>query len=390
MSIQMNVKLIYKSLIFLICWFFTSTAFAQDVAILPYKVVANKMIVEIRLNGKLVPMIFDTGGKDAITSALKAEFGVAVMDSKEIMDANSSRKQIDIVKLNQVETPDKKATFKDIPFIVVDNELFTCLGVGGLIGSDLWQNNTIEIDDQAKVIKVRTGGMASLKDNKQVVPFVSDANGAPIFSLKVGKFDDAKVLFDSGAESFLLVNAKDYPRLEQQGALYMSRQGMGGGSMGVIGRSEKPGSRFLLQVPEVIVGGASFVKLKVSVGNSPQSLLGYRALHYGKITIDFVNKLFLFEAIKPGRIELEAEDVKTWDLELREQNHQLIISTVWNELEGEVELGDVVTHIDGKEIKPTSFCENIIAGIPVLKEKDQVVLTVKTKQGIKNITINKN
>ncbi|MCZ4245045.1 aspartyl protease family protein [Pedobacter punctiformis] len=348
------------------------------------------MIIEIKLNGKLVPMIFDTGGKNAITSALKTEFGVAVTSSNEILDANSNKKHVDIVKLNQVETPDGKANYKDVPFIVVDNELFTCLGVGGLIASDLWQNNTIEIDDQRKEIKIRPGGMASLKDNKQAIPFVADANGAPIFSLKVGKFDQARVLFDSGAPEFLSINSKDYPRLEQQGALYMVRQGKGGGSLGVVGRSEIIGNRFLLQVPELIVGETSFTKFRVSVGNSPESLMGYKALHYGKITIDYINKLFLFVANMPGKIEIEADLNKNWDLEVREQDNQLIVGTVWEQLEGEVEVGDVVTHVDGKEIKSITFCESITTGIPALKEKGQVVLTVKTKQGTKNIKIDKN
>ncbi|WP_316834246.1 aspartyl protease family protein [Pedobacter nutrimenti] len=388
MNIQINVKLIYKSLIFLICWLFTSTAFAQDVATLPYKVVANKMIIEIRLNGKLVPMIFDTGGKNVISSALNAEFGAAVIDSKEIVDANSSRKHVDIVKLNQVEIPDKKATFKDVPFAVVDNELFTCLGVGGLIGSDLWQNNTIEINDQTKEIKIRTGGMTVLPGDKQAIPFTASAHGDPVFMLNVGKYDQERVLFDSGADCFLSIKASDYPQLEQQGALYKIRQGIGGGSLGVVGRVAA-GNRILLEVPELIIGGASFTRFRSSAGNASESLLGYRVLHYGKVTIDYVNKLFRFEPFKPGKIEVEADLKKNWDLEVREEGKQLTIGTVWEQMEGEVEVGDVVTHIDGKEIKSTSFCENLIIGIPVLEEKDQVILTVKTKQGIKNITINK-
>jgi hypothetical protein len=383
------MKLRYKHLLFLVGWFFTSTVFAQDVAILPYKVVANKMIIEIHLNGKLVPMIFDTGGKNAISSALKGEFGAVVIDSKEIVDANSSKKHVDIVKLNQVETPDKKATFKDVPFVVVDNELFTCLGVGGLIGSDLWQNNTVEINDQTKEIKIRTGGMTVLPGDKQAIPFSASAHGDPIFMLNVGKYDQERVVFDSGAACFLSIKASDYPQLEQQGALYMVRQGIGGGSLGVIGRVAT-GNRILLEIPELIIGGASFTKFRSDASSAPESLLGYRVLHYGKVTIDYVNKLFRFEPFKPGKIEVEADLKKNWDLEVREDGKQLTIGTVWEQMEGEVEVGDVVTHIDGKEIKSTSFCEKLTIGIPVLEEKDQVILTVKTKQGVKNITIHRN
>jgi len=384
------MKIIYKFFTLLLFSFLTVAGYAQEVSVLPYKVVSDKMIIEIRLNGKLVPMIFDTGGKNAITPALKEEFKAAVIDSKEIIDGNSSKKHIDIVKLNQVETPDAKASYKDVPFIVVDNDLFTCLGVGGLIASDLWQNNTIEIDDQRKEIRITAGGTDALKIDKNAIPFVANANGAPIFPVKVGKFDEARVLFDSGAVELLSIIGKDYPGLEQQGALYMVRQGKGGGGGGVIGRSTKIGTRILLEVPELIVGGSSFTKLRVSAGNSPESLLGYKILRYGKVTIDYVNKLFRFEPFKPGKIELAADMKKNWDLELREEGNQLIVGTVWEQLEGEAEVGDVVTHIDGKEIGAISFCEKLTIGIPALKEKDQVVLTIKTKQGTKNITVDRN
>ncbi|MNK22511.1 hypothetical protein D3C87_407880 [compost metagenome] len=383
------MKLIYKTLAFFGCWFLTCTAYAQDVAVLPYKVVSNKMIIEIKLNGKLVPMIFDTGGKNAISSALKEEFKATVIDSKQIVDANSSTQQVDIVKLNQVETPDGKVTYKAVPFVVVDNELFTCLGVGGLIASDLWQNNTIEINDQKKEILIKVGGTESLKTNPQAIPFAANAGGAPVFNVKVGKHDEAEVLFDSGAEAFLSVTAKDYPRLEGQGALFMIRQGKGGGSVGVNGRGGI-GNRILLEVPELIIGGNNFGKFRSSAGNSPQSLLGYGLLAYGNVTIDYVNKLFLFEPNNAGKIELAANSKKNWDLEVGELDNQLIVGTVWEQLEGEAEVGDVITHIDGKEIKSFSFCDKINKGFPIPNEKDQFVITVKTKQGTKNITIDKN
>lgn len=383
------MKLMYKTLAFFGCWLLTCPAYAQDIAVLPYKVIANKMIIEIKLNGKLIPMIFDTGGKNAISSALKEEFKATVIDSKQITDANSSTKHVAIVKLNQVETPDGKAAYKAVPFVVVDNELFTCLGVGGLIASDLWQNNTIEINDQKKEIRIKTGGTETLKTNPQAIPFAANAGGAPIFKVRVGKHDEAQVLFDSGAESFLSVTAKEFPRLEGQGALYMIRQGKGGGSVGVNGRGGI-GNRILLEIPELIIGGSSFGKFRSSVGNSPQSLLGYGLLAYGKVTLDYVNKLFLFEPNKAGKIELPADLKKNWDIEVSEQDNQLIVGTVWEQMEGEAEVGDVITHIDGKEIKSFSFCEKINKGLPVPNEKDQFVIRVKTKQGTKNITVNKN
>lgn len=373
-------------LIIFSCWISASSLYAQEVTILPYKVISNKMIVEMRMNGKPVSMIFDTGGKNSISTKLKKELGLSVMSSQQLTDANSNKMQSDIVNLDKIETPDGKATFNGVPFYVFDYELFACLGVEGFIGSDLFQNNTVEIDDQAKEIRIRVGGMPALASDRRSIPFADDASGMPVISLNMGKYDEAKVLFDSGSDGFLTLRHDEYLRLQQQDALHVIREGEGGGSIGAAGRGDM-GKRILVEVPEMIVGQASFVNFRAGVGNPPRTLFGYKSLQYGKVTIDYVNKLFRFEVLKPGQIAVDLK--KSWDLEMRVDGNQMVIATVWDKLKGQAEVGDVVTHINGKEIKPMSFCESITTGLPVLKENNQVILTVKTKQGTKNITINK-
>jgi len=368
------------------CWVITGTVHAQDVVVLPYKVIANKMIVQVNLNGKSVSMIFDTGGRNSISKRLKESLGLSVRQSTALTDANSNKMQTDIVNLDQVEMSEGKATFKNVPFYVFDYELFACLGVEGFIGSDLFQNNTVEIDDQAKEIRIRTGGMPGLSSDRGAIPFTDDAGGMPVISLNMGKYDEAKVLFDTGSDGFLTLRRDEYLRLEQQEALHVIREGEGGGSIGAAGRGDM-GKRILVEVPEMSVGRASFSNFRASVGNPPKTLFGYKSLQYGKVTIDYVNKLFRFAPLKPGQIEVDSK--KSWDLEMRIDGNQMVVATVWDKLKGQAEVGDVVTHINGKEIKPMTVCESIISGLQVLKENDQVVLTVKTKQGTKDITINK-
>lgn len=380
----------YKLIGQVILCLFAMTVNAQDITILPYKVIANKMIVEIKINGKSVPMIFDTGGKNAITTAIKKEFNAEILQSREIVDANNAKLHVDIVGIDKVEIPNSNTIYKNIPFLAIDNEVFTCLGVGGLIGSDLWKNNTIIIDDRIKEIKIIEGGIDYLKSDKQVIPFVKDANDAPIFVVKIGAFDEARVLFDSGADVFLTLRAQDYPRLEAQGALYMVREGSGNGSVGVLGKSIKTGRRVLLQIPELSIGENHFKKFRANVGTSTESLMGYILTQYGKVTIDYVNKQFHFSPFKSDQIELANNLKRNWDLELRAEGDKMIVGTVWEQLKGKVDVGDVVTHIDKIPIRPTNFCNHIIMGIPALNKKNEALLTIKTRLGIKDIKIERN
>ncbi|WP_316838662.1 retropepsin-like aspartic protease [Pedobacter gandavensis] len=359
---------------------------AQKTVILPYKVFANKMIVEVTINGKLVPMIFDTGGKNAMDSKLQESLGLSATHSKDVIDVSRSKKSMDVVTVNTLDIAKGGMAFKNVPFLVIDTEIFPCLRVRGLIGSDLWQNNTIEIDDQKKVITITAGGSTAMLNNPKALPFLPNGGGAPLFSIKVGDFDQARVVFDSGADGFLALRKADYPRLESQGALFMIREGSSVGSIGVNGRGQN-GSRILLEIPELTISGGKFSKLRIGVGSALESLFGYQLLSFGKVTIDYVHKKFLFEPFPEFSKEKIENTKKYWDLELRPENQQMVVSSVWDRLKGEVEMGDVVTHINGKKITQFSNCENLINELPELIGQEKALFRIQTKTGVKDIEV---
>ena len=74
---------------------------------------------------------------------------------------------------------------------------------------------------------------------------------------------------------------------------------------------------------------------------------------------------------------------------LRVKDGVLVVATVWDAMKGEVEVGDKVTKIDGQPVSTYDFCESIINGIPELKAKKKVKLTVQTKNGEKTIVYEK-
>lgn len=376
------MKNIYYSLI---CCLFALTARAQDTVVFPYQVIANKMVIQIKLNGKLVPMVFDTGGRNSITTALKSEFNAPLIGTKGIMDANSNSKPIEVVQLDEVGFPTGNILFKNPQFLVFDSELFPCIGVQGYIGSDLLQDCTVDIDDQKKEIRITKGGRSSLMSDRQVLPFVDDANGIPIVTVNVGNYDEIRVMFDTGSDAFLSLKNNAYEKLKPEGLVEVLREGEGGGSIGVNGRGGI-GKQTMVQVPELLIGSFLFTNIRAKLGNPPETLLGYQSLKYGKVTIDYVNKLFLFNPVSPGKVDL-TNAKHNWNLEIYVHDGKYLVATVWGKLIGQVAVGDVLTHINGKAVKPIPFCESLTAGLPILKENTQLVFTLKTKSGVKNITV---
>ncbi|MCX2452619.1 hypothetical protein OQX61_15180 [Pedobacter sp. PLR] len=404
------MKYIYYSLI---CCFFALTARAQDAVVFPYQVIANKMVIQIKLNGKLVPMIFDTGGRNSISTALKTEFNASVVGTMGILDANSNRKQIEVVELEAVGFPigedivnavksevntikaepnagkagleNGVIVFKNPRFLVLDSEIFPCIGVQGYIGSDLLQDCTVDIDDQKKEIRITKGGRSSLMSDRQVLPFVDDAKGIPIVTLNVGKYDEIRVMFDTGSDAFLSLKNDAYEKLKTAELVQVIREGEGGGSIGVNGRGGA-GKQTMVQVPELLIGAFMFTNARAKLGNPPETLLGYQSLKYGKVTIDYVNKLFLFSPFSSDKVDL-TNAKHNWNLEIYVHDGQYLVATVWGKLIGQVAVGDVLTHINGKVIKPIPFCESLTTGLPILKENTKLVFTLKTKSGVKNITV---
>ena len=114
-------------------------------------------------------------------------------------------------------------------------------------------------------------------------------------------------------------------------------------------------------------------------------LLGIKLLDYGNVTLDYPRARFYFEAYEPEN-DLES---KHYNVALRVKEGELIVSVVWGDMKGVVEVGDKVTKINGKPVGKYDFCESIINGIPELNTKKKTKLAIQTRQGERIIVYQK-
>lgn len=367
--------------------FSISTGVAQIFnASLPYAMSGGKMVVTFVVDGNAVPFIFDTGGQTSINSKLKTSLGLKTLSNRVITDVNNSKVNLEMVQLPTIATPDDKAVFTMVNTMVIDNEVFECFGGAvGLIGSDLFKNCSIEIDDKTKMIHITNEAKLSLNGRKQVYQFVPANRGMPVFSMNIGSYADIDVLFDSGATSALLLKSDDFRKLLGGNEVSILKKGKAIGSIGVNGFGPS-GTRYMINIPEIKLGTQKFLNYKSGSANSPHSLLGLHLLDYGKVTIDYINKLFYFE---PYQTEPITNDEKKWDIDLFIRDKKLVVAAMWDDVKTDIQLGDEVTHINGRLVPPLSLCESMTNGIPELKNNTVLELTVKTANGVKKISINK-
>ena len=342
-------------LFLILIWGLHASWAQQGKSVIPYRIVGGKMIIEMFVNGKLQNFIFDTGGQTSLSPDLCQELGLKIVTKIQVKDVNNQSISYPVVELECLETSDKGINFKNIPVLQMGHFSFDCFGVVGLIGSDLLANMILEID------------------SKQ-----------PIIELQAGLGNGIKVLFDTGSSGFVSLKTSDYERLSTSRAFENVIEGYGEGGLGVAGVAK---ARVIHRVhfPLVSFAGTRFCHVFAETSDTPYTLLGMKLLDYGKLTIDYSRHRFYFEAYT------QDNDLgqRFPDFRVRVKDGNLIVSTVWGKMRDILSVGDKVLKINGRQTKKYDFCESITQGIPELKGKRSVNMTIQTEQGEKIVRYKK-
>ena len=363
----------------------TVALFAQQYkATIPYQMVGQKMIIEMKVNGKACPFIFDTGGRTALTTKACEALQLAATDSMKVTDVNNTESYYKTTRIDNLTTPDNVINFKNAPSLII-NEVkgWECFGVDGIIGSDLFEKTIVTIDPQNKTILVTSAEKPSTVSLRKMLGFTK-AGVMPIINMQIAPVSNFSVLFDTGSPSLLSLTEADYENLKADASMEVVSEGYGEGSIGVAGQADKASSH-RVNIPLLSLGATKFRNLTTTTEQHPYTLLGVKLLDYGKVTIDYPRGRFYFEAFEPEN----KVDNQCNNFDLTVKDGDLIVSTVWSSMKGKVEIGDKVVKINGEPVKKYDFCESILNGIPELKEKKQTKLTIQTSSGLKDVTYKK-
>ncbi|WP_065219211.1 MULTISPECIES: aspartyl protease family protein [Butyricimonas] len=374
-----------KKLIFAILFSFVilETWAQQGKAVIPYRLVGGKMIIEMFVNGTSRNFIFDTGGQTSLSPELCKEMGLTPFQSIQVKDANSKDVTYPLVLLESLATPDKGINFAKVPVLEIGHFSFDCFGVVGLIGSDLFASMIVEIDGKNKLITVTTAEKQAKASLRRSQPFV-DSGRMPLIGLKIGTGNMIKVLFDTGSSGFLGLKIDDYEKLLSAGILKNVVDGYGEGGLSVGGMAAQS-EVHRVGLPDVSFGKTRFTGIATVTSKAPYTLLGTKLLEYGKVTIDYSRKLFYFEANE----EINSLSREYPDFDIRVKDGDLVVSVVWEKMKGILDVGDKVLKINGKRARKYDFCESITKGIPELKVDGPIKMTIQTKEGKKVISYKK-
>jgi len=356
-----------------------SRAAAQQVtAVIPYELVAGKMIVKMQLNGKEERFIFDTG---ASLMSLSAEYcrahNLGVVDSILLNDSSGITKYLKQTRVSSVMTPDKKLNFTGISCAIMpEPSPVRCYDVAGIIGADILSTMICTLDARAKTISLSTAAVPYQESMRYAQNFTKEGI-LPVFNILING-EDTRVLLDSGSGSFLNLKQSDAEKLKAAGAVTVLKEGKGAKSVGISGQLDYTRDQ-QIYIPELRIGPVKVADVITETTNAPYTLLGTRFMEYARIVIDYPKQRLYYVPYEQGILKPVFRESR---FGITVKGGKLAVTHIWQEMDGIIEVGDVVTHIDGQETGTYDLCD-ILKGIPALRTPGPKMLTIQRQDGRK-------
>jgi predicted aspartyl protease len=346
-----------------------------------FKIVDDKIILPVLINGKEYHFLLDTGAPNLISKKVFEELNLAKTNTININDANNLNQKLESVQISKLEIGN--LIFENQAALLYDfdnHNILSCFQIDGFIGSNLLRNSVIKISKSEKKI--------TLTDNvKNLNPIVKPSKITLIGNQKapyiefhfIGKNKKKAsdmVLIDTGMGGFYDMSNRAFKIFEEYEIFEILGKSEGINSIGLFGAG-KPTLQHLLTVEDAKVNATSFKNIIINTTDDNNSRIGINILNYSDLIIDFKNKKAYFEAKE--MITLENTIPK---YEPTVVDNKFVIGLVWDEnLAKQMSFGDEILSIDGKKLSEMNWCD-----ILNMKRERQIktnyLLEIKTKENI--------
>jgi len=257
---------------------------------LPLEYVKDKIILPVRINGKIRRFIFDTGAITVISESLFQEMGYPVMSEDHFYDIHKNRDTSLLVRTGAMQLG--SITFNRVPAIVYDLESlpWTCFQVDGIIGSNMIRDAAVQVDLRDSLF-ILAHDVRRLSENMQEARSIRlDRQSAPHVDVQFDSDHQGFFLFDSGREGFVNIRKDEFQLMKDRIPLRLKRQGYGSDQMGMIG----PGKNdrvYRIELDSILIAGQNIHHPHLEVTPNVSSI-GSELFQYGKVTLDYKGKRF--------------------------------------------------------------------------------------------------
>lgn len=313
-----------------------------------YEFIQDKIVIPVIVNGVKVKYIVDTGGQTGTDwEHVKAMGGVATGASNAISDHNDKKQLYQMAKVKNVQlSPNYMlAEMKTMVLPVIGS--FKSIGVVGILGGDAFAQSVVTFDAREQIMVINypyRPDRLKITDGVEMFP---GSTHHSIINMNLGGVEK-RVLFDTGADGFLLLTADDFKDIEDAGRGEKTAHGFGINGVGLEGLS-KPVEMSKVNVKEVTVLDKKFTNAGSVISDKSTTIVGGDLLEYGKVVIDYMRNRFYFFPFDSEIADLGGAP-KTWNVSILPANERFEITTVWDSMKDVVTFGDQVININGTDI----------------------------------------
>ena len=344
-----------------------------------YEYVHDKIIIPVIVNGVKVKYIVDTGGQTGTIRENAVEMkAMSGGTSRGVSDLNGMSLAYEEAVLSNVQLSSNYKLTQMKSMVFPSNGFFRELGVVGILGSDAFAQAVVTFDAREQIMIINYPYRPDrLKLTDGVEMFSGDTHHS-IINVNLGGVEK-QVLFDTGADGFLLLTANDFKDIEAAGKGEKTAHGFGINGVGLEGLSH-PVDMNKVNVKEMTVLGKKFTNAGSVISDKSTTLVGVDLLQYGKVVIDYMRNRFYFFPFDSEIADMGGAP-KTWNVSILPANERFEITTVWDSMKDVVNFGDQVVDINGTDITKFPMSQSAVDSVMnAIKENVGYIVVLKDGQ----------
>jgi predicted aspartyl protease len=286
----------------------TSTATpAKAVITMPFELVSRHILLKATVNGHPLWFCLDTGDKDALIDIDRArELGLTLGDPIQLRGASAAVSGA-FIKGTSYSLDGLAGFSQPVEIALPLKNLAAAAGhdIDGVIGKDFIERFVVEVDYEAKVLRLHDRDKFVYRGNGESVPVRFNMSGHPVFEAEVTGVGGAAVkvdfVLDIGSSTALQINSAfaaehGMPGRDVKTIRLMGAAGAGGAVTGRIGRvASFRLARFVIDRPVTLFTDATGMTAGMHGGREEAGTIGQRLASKFRIFLDYSHGRIIFE-----------------------------------------------------------------------------------------------
>jgi len=267
-----------------------SSTFEETIEV---EIVRGLIIIPVRIHGKYYRFLFDTGAPSSISENLQEEFGFKSISKGVIIDSENSRKkvkyiQMDTIRLNNIPFINQTAFVGDFE----SNPVIKCLGIHGIIGSNLIRFCNWKIDYKKQTVTISNKPLTNENTEYASISFNTDNQFNILVNMKAGASEIKNLKIDYGSNGSLSLPDNVFSTLKENHIFRDTYSQIGVSQSGLVGKIKKITNE-IAYADSLYLNDWEIKNILVKSGGS--GLIGTMLLSQRVIIIDWNKQELFFE-----------------------------------------------------------------------------------------------